>query len=133
VAEGVLELTEVVGDWQAVAKLAEGYASGDAPQPAAEPEPTAEESQSVDLTPAEVALQAEPLEEAQPEPSAEEPETLQASAEEVPGPPPHSGAGSGAEAWRAYAHEVTDLDGTVLAEMGRAEIIALLKERDIPT
>jgi hypothetical protein len=48
-------------------------------------------------------------------------------------PPPHSGAGSGAEAWRAYAHEVTDLDGTVLAEMNRAEIIALLEERNIPT
>jgi hypothetical protein len=153
VTEGVLELTEVVGDWQAVAKLAEGYTLGD--EPAADVERVGEPEQSVDLIPAEVALEAEPLEGAQPEPSAEEPKIL----DDHPGrqivpepdesiqamqahdeakqpqiePPPHSGAGSGTEAWRAYAHEVTDLDGTVLAEMNRAEIIAILEERNIPT
>lgn len=45
------------------------------------------------------------------------------------GPPPRQGKGSGEEKWRAYAAEkgvdVTDLDG-------RDEIIARLKDRDIP-
>jgi hypothetical protein len=132
VAEGVLEFTEVVGDWQAVVKLAEGYASGD--EPAADAEQESEpESQSVDLSPAEVTLQAVPLEEAQPEPSAEEPEAPQASAEEAPEPPPHSGAGSGAEEWRKYAHEVTDLSELQLLEMNRSEIINHLEREDIPT
>lgn len=48
-----------------------------------------------------------------------------------PEPPPRAGAGSGVEAWREYAHQVIEIDGTVLAEMSRAEIIKRLEREGI--
>jgi hypothetical protein len=43
-------------------------------------------------------------------------------------PPPVRGAGSSAEAWRAYAAKVTDSPVSDWSELSREEVIALLKE-----
>lgn len=45
--------------------------------------------------------------------------------------PPRSGRGSGHEAWREFAAEVSDLDEAVLDKMSREEIQEFLEERDI--
>lgn len=45
--------------------------------------------------------------------------------------PPRSGRGSGIDAWKEFAAEVSDLDEAVLDKMSREEIQDFLEEREI--
>lgn len=45
--------------------------------------------------------------------------------------PPRSGRGSGVDAWKEFAAEVSDLDEAVLDKMTREEIQDFLEEREI--
>lgn len=45
--------------------------------------------------------------------------------------PPRSGRGSGDQAWREFAAEVSDMDKAVLDKMSREEIQEFLEEREI--
>lgn len=79
-------------------------------EPAPQETDQAEASEPVDLTPAEAEA---------------------TGARDYPEPPPRAGSGSGAEAWRDYAEQVTDIPGSELAVMSRADIIAKLEGEGI--
>lgn len=46
--------------------------------------------------------------------------------EEVGGPPPREGRGSGIKAWKAFAHATSDMDAEVIDSMEKEELIAAL-------
>lgn len=58
------------------------------------------------------------------------PADVQEEADELP-EPPRAGPGSGVDAWRAFAKEVSDLDDEVIDAMGRDEIVSTLEEAEI--
>jgi predicted O-methyltransferase YrrM len=132
VEDGLLVVEEIVGDGQlAIATLAAGHEPDlrtDTEREADEQargevveSDTAGAGEAINVETGEVTAPGEPLppieqDDGEPLPP---PEPQQ----QLPEPPPRSGSGSGAEAWREYAHKVTDLDATVLAGMNRQEII----------
>lgn len=46
-------------------------------------------------------------------------------------PPPMAGAGSGTNAWRAFALQVSDMAPEVIESMGKMDIVTVLKDKGI--
>jgi hypothetical protein len=146
IAEGVLEIVEVVEGWQAVARIGAG---GTRPKTAAEFDAEVAATREIDErteTEREADEQAEISRVPEPDESVaamqahdevKQPAAVDLAPAEMqteeryPEPPPRSGAGSGVEAWREYARGTVGLPELQLLEMNRQEIIHELERRGV--